>query len=201
MPAVRSNLRLDTSRSALWVIDLQEKLCPAIPSADNVIRQTQRLLQAAETLAVPFAATVQYPAGLGPLVPSLREYFPSPEEKRDFSATVCRGSLDRWFQQGRDQIVVVGVETHVCVMQTVLDLIAEGARPYIVAEAVASRSGRDHETAMQRMSDSGAIIVTVESVLFEWLGTSDRPEFRAISQLVKSGNERPRAPSRPFRPG
>jgi nicotinamidase-related amidase len=196
MPVVRSPLRLDTARSALWVIDLQEKLCPAIPSADNVIRQTHRLLQAARELSVPFAATVQYPSGLGPLVPSLSEYFPSPEVKRDFSATVCRDSLDRWFEQGRDQIVVVGVETHVCVLQTVLDLIAEGARPYIVAEAVASRNGRDHETAMQRMSDSGATLVTVESVLFEWLGTSDRPEFKAISQLVKSGSERPRAPSR-----
>lgn len=196
MPAVRSPLRLDTARSALWVIDLQEKLCPAIPSADNVIRQTHRLLQAAQRLSVPVAATVQYPSGLGPLVPSLREHFPAPEEKRDFSATVCRGSLDRWFEQGRDQIVVVGVETHVCVLQTVLDLIAEGARPFIVAEAVASRNGRDHETAMRRMSDSGAIIVTVESVLFEWLGTSDRPEFKAISQLVKSGSEQPRPPSR-----
>ncbi len=94
--------------------------------------------------------------------------------------------MDGWFAEGRDQIVIVGIETHVCVLQTVLDLIAEGARPFVVAEAVAARNGRDHETAMDRMRDSGACIITVESVLFEWLGTSDRPEFKAISRIVKS---------------
>ena len=186
MPHVRSALRLDSQRCALWVIDLQERLCPAIRSADNVIRQTHRLVEAAKLLDVPSAATVQYPAGLGPLVPSLREVFPNPEEKRDFSATVCRDALDRWFAEARDQIVIVGVETHVCVLQTVLDLIAEGARPFVVAEAVASRAGRDNETALARMRDAGATILSVESVLFEWLGTSDRPEFKAVSQIVKS---------------
>lgn len=190
MPHVRSPLRLDPQRSALWVIDLQERLCPAIRSADNVIRQTHRLLEAASLLGVPSAATVQYPAGLGPLVPSLREVFPHPEEKRVFSATVCREALDRWFAEGRDQLVIVGVETHVCVLQTVLDLVAEGARPFVVAEAVASREGRDHETAMARMRDAGATILSVESVLFEWLGTSDRPEFKAVSQIVKSDGRR-----------
>jgi nicotinamidase-related amidase len=187
MPHIRSPLRLDAQRSALWVIDLQERLCPVIRSADKVIRQTHRMIEAAEILGIPSAATVQYPAGLGPLVASLREVFPEPEEKREFSAAVCRASLDRWLVEARDQIVIAGIETHVCVMQTVLDLIAEGVRPYVVAEAVASRDGRDHETAMARMRDAGATILTVESVLFEWLGTSDRPEFKAVSRIVKSG--------------
>lgn len=186
MPQVRSPQRLDSRRSALWVIDVQEKLCPAIPSAENVVRQTHRLLEAARLLSVPASATVQYPAGLGPLVPSLQTAFPSPEEKRDFSATVCREALDRWFAEERDQIVIVGMETHVCVLQTVLDLIAEGARPFVVAEAVAARHGRDHETAIERMRDNGASIITVESVLFEWLGSSQHPDFKAISRIVKS---------------
>lgn len=186
MPHVRSPQRLDSERSALWVIDLQEKLCPLIRSADNVIRQTDRLLAAATLLSVPSAATVQYPAGLGPLVRPLRDRFPTPEEKRAFSATVCRLALDGWLAEGRDQVVVVGIETHVCVLQTVLDLIAEGARPFVVAEAVAARDGRDHETAMSRMRDAGATIITVESVLFEWLGTSDRAEFKDVSKLIKS---------------
>jgi nicotinamidase-related amidase len=185
MPHIRSPQRLDAIRSALWVIDLQEKLCPVIRSADNVIRQTERLLEASRHLGIPSAATVQYPAGLGPLVGPLQAWFPSPEEKRDFSAAVCRGALDVWFGEGRDQIVVVGIETHVCVLQTVLDLIAEGARPFVVAEGVAARHGRDHETAIERMRDAGAAIVTVESVLFEWLATSSHPEFKAISRLIK----------------
>ncbi len=185
MPHVSSPLRLDSGRSALLVIDLQEKLLPVIPSGDAVVRQTQRLLQAAKLLSIPAAATVQYPKGLGPLDSSLQEEFPDAEEKLDFSAAVCRRELDPWLEQGRDQIVIAGIETHVCVQQTVLDLLAEGLRPYIAAEAVAARGRRDHETAMMRMQMSGATITTVESILFEWLGTADRPEFKAVSKLVK----------------
>jgi nicotinamidase-related amidase len=186
MPHVRSPNRLDSRRSGLLVVDLQEKLCPAIRSADNVIRQTLRLIEAANTLSIPTAATVQYPKGLGPLVESLAEHFPSPEEKLDFSAAVCRQSLDRWVNEGRDQIIVVGIETHICVLQTVLDLIAEGLRVFVVAEAVAARHGGDHETGMDRIAEEGGTITTVESVLFEWLGTADRPEFKSISKIVKS---------------
>jgi nicotinamidase-related amidase len=134
---------------------------------------------------VPAAATVQYPRGLGGLVPELQEAFPDPEPKQAFSAAVCRRALDPWAESGRDQIVVTGVETHVCVLQTVLDLIAEGQRPYVVAEAVAARHGRDHELAIERMRDCGATITTVESVLFEWLDTADHPDFKTISRLVK----------------
>lgn len=186
MPHVRSPLRLDSRRSALFVIDVQEKLCPSIPSADAVECQIHRLIKGAKLIGVPPAATVQYPRGLGSLVASLREEFPSPEEKRDFSAAVCRGALDRWTADGRDQIVVAGVETHVCVQQTVLDLIAEGLRPYVVSDAVAARRRGDHDVALDRMRDSGAILTTAESVLFEWLGTSDRPEFKAVSSIIKS---------------
>ena len=186
MPHVRSPNRLDSGRTALWVIDLQEKFYPHIPSADAVLRQIHRLIEASKLLGIPAAATVQYPKGLGPLVASLRKEFPAPEEKLEFSAAGCRDALDRWIRSGRDQIVVVGIETHVCVQQTVLDLIAEGLRPFVVAEAVAARHGRDHEVAIDRMRDCGATITTVESVLFEWLGTADRPEFKAISNIVKS---------------
>jgi nicotinamidase-related amidase len=191
MPHVVSPLRLDPDRSAVLVIDVQEKLVPVIPSGDAVIKQTHRILDAAKLLSVPAAATVQYPKGLGPLTASLRRVLPNAEEKQDFSAAVCRRALDRWLDEGRDQIVITGVETHVCVQQTVLDLIAEGLRPYLAAEAVASRDGRDHETAMGRMRDAGATITTVESILFEWLGTADRPEFKSVSKLVKEWDHRP----------
>lgn len=186
MPHVRSPQRLDARRSALWVIDIQEKLCAVIRSSDNVIRETERLIEAAGVLGVPAAATVQYPAGLGPLVPPLQKHLPTPEEKRDFSAAVCRRALDQWFAEGRDQIVIAGMETHVCVLQSVLDLIAEGAQPFVVAEAVASQDGEDHETAIDRMRDCGATIVTAESVMFEWLSSSTHPEFKTISRIVKS---------------
>ncbi|WP_442506939.1 isochorismatase family protein [Novipirellula sp. SH528] len=185
MPHVHSPLRLSADRSALWVIDLQEKLVPVVPSGDAVVEQTMRLVEAAKLLDVPHAATVQYPERLGGLVRPLDDVFDSPESKRAFSATVCRDALESWAKQSRDQIVITGIETHVCVLQTVLDSIAEGFRPFVVAEAVAARHGRDHEIAIERMQMAGATITTVESVLFEWVGTSLHPQFKAISQLVK----------------
>jgi nicotinamidase-related amidase len=186
MPHVSSPHRLGATRSALLVIDFQEKLAPQISSADAIERQILRLVQVAQLLAVPSAATVQYPKGLGPLVPSLRQFFSDPEDKQDFSAAVCRRALDLWARERRDQIVVVGVEAHVCVQQTVLDLLAEGLRPFVVADGIGSRYDSDHQTALKRMRDHGATVTSAESVMFEWLGTSDRPEFKEVSRIVKS---------------
>ncbi len=185
MPHVRSTLRLDTGRSGLLVIDLQQKLLPVIPSGGAVVRQVHRLLDAAELLGVPAAATVQYPQGLGELEPSLAERIKSVESKTAFSAAVCRESLEQWLAQGRDQMVVTGIETPICVMQTVLDLLAEGLDVFVVAEAVAARDGRAHEMSLDRMRDNGATVLSAESVLFEWCSDANRPEFKAVSRLVK----------------
>jgi nicotinamidase-related amidase len=186
MPHVPSPLRLNEHRSALLVIDLQEKLCPVIPAATTVETEVRRLVDAAVQMSIPAAATVQYPRGLGPLIPSLRRDFPNPEEKFDFSAAVCRQSIDAWLQAGRDQIVIAGIETHICILQTVLDLLAEGIRPFVAVQAVAARHSLNHDLALHRMRDCGATLISVESVLFEWLQTADRPEFKAISRMVKS---------------
>ncbi len=186
MPHIRSTLLIDSQRSGLLVIDFQARLCELIAEAGAVEKQIRRLCQAADLLNVPAAATVQYPKGLGPLVESLQDRFGSPEEKSAFSAAVCREALDAWTGQGRDQIVVVGIETHVCVQQTVLDLLAEGLRVFVVADAVCARGTGDHDVALDRMRDSGATITTAESVMFEWLGTSDRPEFKDVSKIIKS---------------
>lgn len=185
MPHVTSPHRLSTQRSGLLVIDLQEKLVPAIPSGENVVRETVRLANAAAILGVPAAATVQYPKGLGGLVSPLDELFPEPAEKLDFSAAVCRDSLDQWALDGRDQIVVVGIETHICILQSVLDLIAEGHQVFVVAEAIASQHGHDHEAAVEQMVSAGASLTTVQAVLFQWLGSASHPHFKAISKLVK----------------
>lgn len=185
MPHVRSVDCLDPDRCGLLVVDVQQKLMPAIPTAEQLVGRVVRLVEAAGLLGVPAAATVQYPKGLGPLVEPLQKTFKRPEEKLDFSAAVCRDALDRWAQSGRDQIVVAGVETHVCVLQTVLDLIAEGQRPFVVVDAVGSRVAHDHDVAIERMRDSGATVITSEAVLFEWLGTADRPEFKSIARMIK----------------
>lgn len=186
MPHVRSPDRLDTARSGLLVIDVQQRLVPVIDGSQRLVSQIDRLVQAANLLDVPMAATVQYPKGLGPLVEPLAIGLPSPEEKLDFSAAVCRGALDHWAAESRDQIIVTGIETHVCVLQTVLDLLAEGQRPHVVADAVSSRNVQDGQVAIDQMRDAGAVIMTSEAVLFQWLSSAAHPAFKSISQLIKS---------------
>ncbi|MCO8123771.1 isochorismatase family protein [Stieleria sp. TO1_6] len=181
-----SSQRILATRSAILVVDLQQRLVPAIRSADHVVEMTEMLLQAADLLDIPSAATVQYPQGLGPLVTPLDQRFPHAEEKLDFSAAVCRRELDRWVADGRTQILVCGIETHICVLQTVMDLVEEGLQPIVVAEAVAARGGQEHELAIEQMRSMGVVISSVESVLFQWLRTAQHPQFKAISRLVKS---------------
>ena len=188
MAHVRSPHLLDPARCGLLVVDLQEKLLPAIPSSDAVVRQTGRLLQAAQSLEIPTAATVQYPKGLGPLEASLAQQLPEPEEKMDFSAAVCRGALDHWVRAGRDQVLIAGIETHICVLQTVLDLVAEERHVFVVAEAVAARRELDHELALQRMQAAGAVLTTFETVLFELCRTAQHGSFKAISRMVKEAD-------------
>ena len=188
MAHVRSPYLLDPTRCGLLVVDIQEKLMPAIPSSDMVVRQTGRLLRAAQSLEIPTAATVQYPKGLGPLESSLAQQLPQPEEKMDFSAAVCRGALDRWVRAGRDQILVAGIETHICVLQTVLDLLAEEMHVFVVTEAVAARRERDHELALQRMQTAGAVLTTIETTLFELCRTAEHGSFKAISRMVKEAD-------------
>lgn len=173
-------------RSGLLVIDVQEKLLPLVDAAEPILGHIGRLIEVCKLVSVPMAATVQYPRGLGPLVDPLAGEFPTAEEKVAFSAAVCREALDRWVGEGRDQIVVVGIETHVCVQQTVLDLLAEGLRPFVVVDAVSARHASDHEVAIGRMRDVGATMTTVESVMFEWLGTAEHANFKAVSKIVKN---------------
>ncbi len=187
MPSLpRSHELLSRNDSRLLIIDLQERLVPAIDRGDGVVANTVKLVKAAAILGVPVSATEQYPKGLGPTVASLAELLPEPAEKIEFS---CLNSLD-WSTDGSDpearfKVVIAGVEAHVCVQQTVLDLLAHGFRVYVAADAVGSRSATDRDIALQRMSLSGAVITTTEAVLFEWCQRAGSDEFKAISRLVK----------------
>ncbi|MDB4678745.1 isochorismatase family protein [Rhodopirellula sp.] len=188
MPQIISPFRLDTQRSAVLLVDLQDRLCDSIPDIKNVIDRAKILTTACDQLEVVRAATVQYPEGLGPLVPTLLSDYPDAEAKRDFSAAACRIALDTWHQEGRDQIILVGIETHICIMQTAMDLLAEGFKIHVVVDAVTSRNKIDHETALLRLRELGVTLISLESVLFEWLGSSRHTSFKAISQLVKEMN-------------
>ncbi|OYP29867.1 isochorismatase family protein [Rhodopirellula sp. MGV] len=186
MPYQRSSNRLSVDTSAVLVIDLQRKLMPAIPSGENVLYSTESLLRVADRLGVPAAATVQYPKGLGKLVTPLDKRFPDPEEKLAFSSAVCRRELDPWIAEGRDQILICGVETHICVLQTVMDLLQEGLRPVVLSEAVAARGGWEHDLAIEQIRSLGATITSLESVIYQWLETAEHEQFKAVSRIVKS---------------
>ncbi|MCA9069138.1 MAG: isochorismatase family protein [Planctomycetaceae bacterium] len=168
------------------MVDVQEKLIPAIPVADQLITNCRKLIDGAKALAIPIAGTEQYPRGLGKTVPALAEHLGEMPEKVRFScAEVLGWQPSTTDTDSRDQIIVAGIEAHVCVQQTVLDLLAVGFRVYVPADAIASRKKLDWKIALDRMSTHGAIITTTESVLFECCEIAGTPEFKTISQLVK----------------
>jgi nicotinamidase-related amidase len=185
---IRSPELLSNTNSRLLVIDVQEKLLPLIPVGPRLVHNCRRLLDGAKVLAVPAFGTEQYPKGLGPIAADLASRLGPRSEKVCFS---CVPGLE-WGNAAestddRDQVVVAGMEAHVCVLQTVLDLIACGFRVHVVADAVASRSELDWRFALERMASSGATITTVESVLFEWCRQAGTPEFKEIQKLIIEG--------------
>jgi len=145
----------------------------------------RRLIQVAVILDVEVFANEQYPIGLGGTVPELADLLDSVPEKLRFScAEVLAWGNAAQEDDDRHQVVVAGIEAHVCVQQTVLDLISQGFRVYVPADAVASRKKLDWKIALERMTLSGAIITTTESVLFEWCEVAGTPEFKQISKLI-----------------
>jgi len=180
---LRSHELLSFADSQLLVIDVQEKLVPHISDHEVLLANCLKLVQAADVLQVPCLATEQYPRGLGPTVPELLAELPPPIEKLRFSSAEVLLQSEE-LHADRDQIVLAGIEAHVCVQQTALDLLACGFRVYVAADAVASRNTLDWNLALRRMSDGGATITTTESVMFEWCEVAGTDEFKQISRLV-----------------
>jgi len=183
-------MRLDRKDSVLVVIDVQERLMPVIHDRFDVEKNIERLIRGAHILGVPTIVTEQYVKGLGPTVEPLRNALNEtsgyrPIEKNCFSAHGCAPFAAQLAALDRRQIIIAGVETHVCVYQTVLDLLAEQRNVWIVADAVSSRTPRNRDLALQRMTSEGAKLASTEMVLFELLVTAGTDEFRAISRLVK----------------
>ena len=183
-------MRLQRDNTVLVIIDVQEKLMPVIDRTKDLLRNVERLLRGAHILGVPVLLTEQYVKGLGPTVESIRNAFDEtsgyrPIEKACFSAHGCEPFAAQLAALERRQIVVAGVETHVCVYQTVTDLVAAKLDVTLVADAVSSRTPENREIALRRMTSDGANLSSTEMVLFELLGVSATDEFRAISRLIK----------------
>jgi nicotinamidase-related amidase len=183
-------MRLKPETAILVVIDVQEKLLPVIDRGDVVVRHVERLVRGCHILGVPAILTEQYVKGLGPTVAPLRIAFEEtsgyrPIEKACFSAQGCEAFAAQLAASGRRQVLVAGVETHVCVYQTVLDLLAAGLEVTVVADAVSSRSAENREIALRRFVAEDVKLSSTEMALFELLGVSGTDEFRAISRLIR----------------
>jgi nicotinamidase-related amidase len=181
----RSIELMSSSDTALLVIDVQERLVPAIQDHPRVIWNIRRLVDGAAILGIPVIATEQYPRGLGPTVEPLKGRLPAPNEKLHFSCGECGDLFAPLRDAGRHKILVAGIEAHVCVQQTVLDLLGDGYRVYVAADAVGSRFQSDCEIALRRMDSSGATLTTAESALFEWCEVAGTPQFKQISALAR----------------
>lgn len=179
-------MRLSPLTTLLCIIDVQERLLPVVPDADRVVSRCCRLAATAALLEVPRCLTEQYPRGLGKTSPVLAAMLPEAEEKMAFSSAGC-SVVTRALTKHVANVVVAGLETHVCVSQTALDLLASGRGVFVAVDAVASRHAIDHETALRRLEAAGAVLMTSEAILFEWCRSAEHPQFQAVRRLVLDG--------------
>ena len=178
---------LDRERSLLLMIDFQESYRGKIHDEERVVRGAGRLLSAAGLLGVPVLWTEQYPKGLGSTREELAARLPDGSErfeKTSFSALGAEGFEEALERHGRDQIVIAGIETHVCVSQTAHDLLARGRQVHLVRDAVGARFPLEDEAAFAKMLGSGASPASSEQVLFEWLERAGTADFKAVHALV-----------------
>jgi nicotinamidase-related amidase len=173
---------LDRARTALVVIDVQEAFAKAVERFEEVVRQTSILVTGARVLGLPTVVTEQYPRGLGDTVAQVRDALDGAPRlpKTVFSAA----QADGFELAGRDQALVCGIETHVCVNQTAHDLLARGVEVHVAVDAVSSRTAANRELGLRKMEESGAILTSVETALFELLGAAGSDEFKTIQKLV-----------------
>ena len=177
-------MKLDPARAALVVVDVQEGFRPAVLDFERVAANVAVLVRGAHVLGLPMIVTEQYPKGLGSTVPEVAEHLGGvePIEKVCFSAAQADGFRDAL---GRDQVLLCGIEAHVCVSQTAEDLVSDGREVHVAQDAVTSRTAANRDLGLHKMERSGAVVTSVEAALFELLGRAGTPEFRQVQALVK----------------
>ncbi len=178
---------LNADDALLLVVDIQEAFFSHIRGMNRVIERSGIMIKAAKLLGVPIIASEQYPQGLGRTVMAVQEslgdirYY----EKTAFSLLGDAALHDAIRAAGRAQAILVGIETHVCIAQTALDLLESGITPFLAADALSSRRVSDHRIALERLARSGAVVTTTEAAIMEMVRHSKHPRFKVISQLIK----------------
>ncbi len=180
-------MRIKAEDTAALIIDFQEKLVPAIANHDEIVAKAAVFAAGLKELGVPMAVTQQYTKGLGETVPAMKEAVGAftPMEKTAFSAMGCEAFVEWVKAQGKKTILVCGVEAHICVLQSIVDLIGEGYRVFIVADCVGSRVVYNKDYAIQRAVQEGAFVTTCEGALYEMTQGAGTPHFKAVSKLTK----------------
>jgi nicotinamidase-related amidase len=175
---------LQRNKSCLLVIDVQEKLTPHVQQSEALEQRCSWLMRLANTLSVPMMVSEQYPSGLGRTLSLLRQAMPGQTEieKVHFSCYRDASFIKHWRAINKPQVLITGIETHVCVLQTALEMNTAGIEVFVVVDAVSSRKTLDHEYALQRMSQSVVNLMTSEMVLFEWIEQAGTPLFKSVSQ-------------------
>ncbi len=181
MPLVRREDAL------LFIIDIQERLVPAMHAAESLIERCTKLIDIAVALGLPIVATEQYRKGLGATLPVLAERLARAPvfDKTSFSAMADGPTREALRRSGRGTLIIAGIEAHVCVLQTAIEAVEEGFEVFVVADATTSRRPLDHETALARLRRSGATVTTLESVAFECMRKAATREFKTVSRLIR----------------
>jgi len=179
--------RLDAGRTVLVVVDLQEKFRDIIHGMNQVLANTERLIRFCQQLEIPIVTTEHYPHGLGATVPEIRNLHRSFSviEKIDFSCAGCAPLNQAINDLGRDQIILCGIETHVCIYQTAFDMLRQGKQVSVAVDAVSSCSAANREIGLKRMAELGVQSMGTQMLMFEILGKAGTPQFKDVAGLLK----------------
>ena len=180
-------MRLERDKALLVVVDVQEAFRTAVVDFDRVAQNVATLVRSAKILDVPVLVSEQYPKGLGHTVPEIARHLDglTPVEKLCFSAAEADAFSGALQRSGRTQMLLCGIESHVCVNQTADDLLSQGHQVHVAQDAVSSRTPENRLLGLQKMERSGAIVTSVETALFELLRAAGTPEFREVQRLIK----------------
>jgi len=179
--------RITRAKAGLVVVDIQDRLLPLISERERLLQNVIRLVKGAAILRLPVFVTEQYRKGVGATVPEIASAIPgfAPMEKTAFSCFGATGFVEALRDKGVRDVVLCGIEAHVCVLQTCFDLLENGFCPFVVADAISSRTPENHRLGVERMRDAGTVIVSTEMILFELLERAGTDEFKQVLTLVK----------------
>ena len=180
-------MKLSRSNALLFVLDVQEKIFSVMHEQEKTKRNICRAIEGADVLEIPVIWTEQYPAGLGPTLPDVAAKMngQQPLQKMSFSCLGDEQIREQLKEHDRNQILVCGIETHVCVYQTVQDLLTDGFEVHVITDCVMSRHEPNHKLGLQKMADMGAQRTSVEMALFELLGLAEGEQFKAVARIIK----------------